>query len=51
VRMNKINKKIKYLRVNQKDGGAEGQWSLRGRQQATRTPDDVRRQGRQRKKG
>jgi hypothetical protein len=31
VRINKINKKIKYLRVNQKDG-----WSLRGGQQATR---------------
>jgi hypothetical protein len=36
VRMNKINKKIKYLRVNQKDGWAEGRWSLRGGQQATR---------------
>jgi hypothetical protein len=34
--MNKINKKIKYLRVNQKDGGAEGRWSLRGGQQVTR---------------
>lgn len=30
-------------RVNQKDGGAEGRWSLRGRQRATRTPDDVSR--------